>query len=373
MQARLVLFLTLTSVGLRAQTPPAPAAAPDVLTFANGERLVGHLLRAHGSKVTFKSDSLGEITVEWSKIQELRTSEPFVVLEKKVQLNRHSDLAKVPQGTVVMESQKITVTPATGTPETIPTADTAHLIDRPAFEHDVLHNPGFFEAWTGAVTAGATLVEATQKGRTFTGGINLVRAVPTENWLSARNRTLFNFSVSDGVLSQPNTPKLKNEIVHADLERDQYFDESNVFAFARAAFDHNYSQGLDLQQNYGGGIGWTAVKRPNSTLDLKGSVSYTKEQFATADHNQNLVGSVFEEDYAHKFAKGVQFLQQLAITPAWNNTNAYAATANASLTVPVYKRLAFAISSIDSFLNNPPPGFKKNSFQLTTGLTYTLK
>jgi hypothetical protein len=38
----------------------------------------------------------------------------------------------------------------------------------------------------------------------------------------------------------------------------------------------------------------------------------------------------------------------------------------------VYKRLSLAVSTLDTFLNNPPPGFKKNSFQFTTGLTYTL-
>jgi hypothetical protein len=27
----------------------------------------------------------------------------------------------------------------------------------------------------------------------------------------------------------------------------------------------------------------------------------------------------------------------------------------------------------DAFLNDPPPGFQKNSFQLTLGLTYSLR
>ena len=44
----------------------------------------------------------------------------------------------------------------------------------------------------------------------------------------------------------------------------------------------------------------------------------------------------------------------------------------AGLTLPVYKRLSVAVNTLDTFLNNPPPGFKKNSFQFTTGVTYTL-
>jgi len=72
----------------------------------------------------------------------------------------------------------------------------------------------------------------------------------------------------------------------------------------------------------------------------------------------------------HATDKG--FIEQLAITPAWNNTSAYSATGSAGIMMPLYKRLSFSLNTIDTFLNNPPPGFKKNSFQLTTGLTYTL-
>ncbi len=374
MSARYALLILSFCLGLRAQTPAAaPKPEPDVLIFTNGEKLVGHLVKAHGSTVTFKSDSLGEVNVDWKKIQELHSSQAFVALNKTIKLNRKSDTTKLPEGTVSMADQKLTLTPPSGTPETIPVADTAHLVDRPDFEKVVLHDPGFFEAWNGAVTAGASLVEATQTSRTFTGALNLVRAIPTENWVDARNRTSLNFTASDGVVTQPGNPTIKTEIVHADLERDEYISASHIFGFGRAAFDHNYSQGLDLQQNYGGGLGWTAIKRANTTLDFKASVSYTKQQFSASSSNQNLIGSTFSQLYAHKLAKGIQFLEGISVTPSWNVSRAYAAAANASLNVPVYKRLAFSIAMLDTFLNDPPPGFKKNSFQLTTGLTYTLK
>ncbi len=382
MSVRYGLLLLPLCLGLRAQTPAAaPKPEPDVLIFTNGEKLVGHLVSSHGGTLTFKSDSLGDVTVDWKKVQELHASETFVVIDKNVKLNRKSDTSKLPTGAVSMTDQKLTVTPAAGAPETVPVADTAHLVDQPAFERAVLHNPGFFEAWNGAVTAGATLVEATQQSRMFTGAFNLVRAIPTENWITARNRTLIDFSASDGLLKQPGSDSIKTNIIHGDIERDEYFSSKNVFAFGRAVFDHNFSQGLDLQQNYGGGIGWTAIKRANTTLDFKASMTYTKQQFAAPANctspcvatDLNLVGASFGQDYSHKFAKGIQFLEQFSVTPEFNQTSAYSATANAAFNVPVYKRLSFSTSLADSFLNNPPPGFKKNSFQLTTGLTYTLK
>jgi hypothetical protein len=41
--------------------------------------------------------------------------------------------------------------------------------------------------------------------------------------------------------------------------------------------------------------------------------------------------------------------------------------------MPVYKRLSLALSVLDTFLNDPPPGFKKNSFQFTAGASYSFR
>jgi hypothetical protein len=311
------------------------------------------------------------VTVEWKKIQELRSSRQFAVVQKNVHLHRHPDTGSVPQGAVVMTDQKIEVKRGAGHPsQTVPVSDAAYVIDEPSFQK-ALHNPGLLEDWKGAIAAGASLVEATQNSRTFTGSIGLIRAIPAENWLDARNRTIFDFSASYGKLTQPKTPTVKTVIYHADAERDQYFTP-RVYAFGQLAYDHNFSQGLDLQQAYGGGFGWTVIKSPNETLDLKGSLSYVNQRFNASAQNQNLIGATFGERYNRTLPHGILFNEQLAFTPALNNTRAYSAVGAAGLTLPVYKRLSFAVSTLDTFLNNPPPGFKKNSFQFTSGLTYTL-
>ncbi len=59
--------------------------------------------------------------------------------------------------------------------------------------------------------------------------------------------------------------------------------------------------------------------------------------------------------------------QHLTLIPTWNNTNASSAAFNALLSMPVYKRLNASAGFIDSYLNNPPPAFRKNSVQVTLG------
>jgi hypothetical protein len=70
----LLFAFSLTSTGLYAQ---APKPEPDVVVFPNGEKLIGHFESFIGGAAKFKSDTLGEITIDLTKVQEMRTSEKF--------------------------------------------------------------------------------------------------------------------------------------------------------------------------------------------------------------------------------------------------------------------------------------------------------
>ncbi len=364
------ILLALATLALAVAQTNKPA--PDEIVFTNGDKLAGHFVRATGTQVTFKSDILGDLNIDWKKVKELRTSVKVAVIPKGVTMRKNGDTSKIAQGTLAMEDQKLQITPAAGVaPQSIPVGDASVVVDQPSFEKAVTVPESFLKDWKGTITAGGALVDATQDSETFTGAITLLRTAPTENWLDPRNRTALSFSESFGEVTQPNTPTVKTSIFHADVRRDQFFSKA-WFAFGEATFDHNYSQGLNLQQTYNGGIGWTALKSSNQELDLKGSMAYIEQQFASGPE-KSLVGGVFAEHYNRKLTHGMALDENASVTPAFNNTNAYSAAFTTLLTVPVYKRLSGSTGIIDTFLNDPPPGFKKNSFQFTLGVTYVLQ
>jgi hypothetical protein len=344
---------------------------PDVLVFTNGEKLIGHLKRSNGASVTFKSDMAGEVKVEWSKIKELHSSQRFAVIKTGMKVHKHLDPSTIPQGVLSMTDQKLEVNPGEGrAPQTIAVGDAAQVIDASDFQKDIGHQ-GLLQDWKGSITGGASLVVSTQKSRNFNGGFHFVRASPAADWLEPRNRTTLDFGASYGKVTQPGVDDVKTEIYHFVAERDEYFSQ-RVFGFGQASYDHNFSQGLDLQQAYGGGIGWVAFKNGAQELDLKGSITYIRQSFQQSKSNQNLIGATIAQSYNRRFTHGILFVEQVAFTPAFNNSNAYSGIGNAALTIPFYKRLNVGIGAVDTFLNDPPPGFKKNSFQFTTGVTYTL-
>ena len=364
----MLLLVLLTSAGLHGQ---ASTPGPDVVVFTNGEKLIGHFERFVGGTAKFKSDTLGEITIDLSKVQELHTSQKFAVIEKNVKLGKNEKDARIPQGTLAVANKTVQVDAGNGQPaQTVPVDNLSDIIDQAAFEQAFRH-AGIFQKWKGAITVGSSIVEATQNSVSFNTALALVRAIPSEDWLAPRNRTAIDFSDSYGKVTQPGSPEVKTSIYHADAERDEYFS-SQIFGFGSVAFDHNFSQGLDLQQLYGGGIGWSTIHKKNETLDFKGSIDYERQQFAIPAQNKNLLTSVFAEFYTLKFAHEIALNEQLSASPAWTDMRAYSTYGSLGIVLPVYKRFGFSANVIDSFLNDPPPGFKKNSVQFTTGLSYTL-
>jgi putative salt-induced outer membrane protein YdiY len=368
----LIFFWMAAALQLYGQAAGSnPKPQPDVLILVDGEKLIGHLESAKGSTVTFESDIIGEVNVDWSEIQEIHSSQEFAAIPKDAKLERKEDAATIPQGTIAKSDQQLEVARAQGSPQSIPIGNVGNLVDEPSFQK-AFERPSFFQGWRGGATAGFSLTQATQKDRSFTAVVNFDRAVPAETWLSVKRRTIFNYNQAYSKLSQPSTPAVKTSLYHFGLEQDWYLNP-RLFVFAHGLWDHNFSQGLDLQQTYGGGLGWVAFKREKQELDFKASVDYIDQRFTLSSLNKQLIGSTFGETYIQTFANGIQLNEGASITPAWNDTSAYSALGSLGLTFPVYHHFGFSLGVLDNFLNNPPPGFKKNSLQVTAGLTYSLQ
>lgn len=365
-----------------------PQSQPDVIVFTNGDQLTGKFVQAIGDTVSFHSDVIGDVTVEWSKIKELRTAQKLAVVQKGVHFKHHQVPADVPIGTISVADQQIMVQSGTNaTIAPIPIKNAQYVVSEPILDKQLRGEPGFFQAWNGSATAGVTLVQATQNQYSFTGAVALARVVPTVSWLDPRNRTTINYAQSYGKITDPAyvdangnfvpSTFTKSSLFHADAERDQYVSP-RFYLLGQVSFDHNFSQSLDLQQIYGGGIGYTVLKTPKQQLDVKATVQYERQAFfnTTTNQNQDLIGSTFGGNYLLHLPRSIVFAQQVLFIPAWNNTRAYSVAETDTVTFPAYKNFGFTLGTLDTYLNDVPvtfPPTKRNSFQFTAGVTYAIK
>ena len=384
--ALMTLPLVFTSTGAAAQAA-ADKPGVDVLTFTNGDQLTGTLVSESGGSVVFHGDMSGDIKVDWKKIKSLHTGGKYAVIVSSDKLKVGRPAPQVPVGTVSVANDEVSVSGTGGEVKNIPTKDAAYLVNGNDFQKAISHEPGFTHGWTGGITLGATLVESTQTSETLTGEVALVRTQPSVDWLAPRNKTIFNATATYGLLTQPfiagvqAASSAKTNILHGDIERDQYLTPRFYYLFDASA-DHNIGSGLRVQQIYGAGAGYSFIKQPARTLDVKGDIHYQRQEFYPSPdfpsgESLNLIGASIGEMYMQKLPKGLVFNETGTILPAFNTPagqpSAWSAQIIAGLLFPVYKNLGFTVGTQDNFINNPPFGYKKNTFQFTAGVTYTLK
>jgi hypothetical protein len=400
--AGLSIFLFVTLVGV-AQSPKTSAKSiaakePQIkeeLTLKNGDRLTGQLLNSTGTEIKFKSDLAGEVTVEWANVTELKSDREFAVIPKDIKNSR--DSAAVPQGAIKIHEKEIVVSPtvpgksgesaapAKSEKESasnkevlsdteIATSKIGFIVDDGSYQKEIHRKIGLTSGWDGHVTTGSTTIFSTQNSFLLALSASFRRSVPSVSWLDPKLRTTFDFNLSAGKTTQVGDPDTYTNIFHVGAERDEYFSRKGYYLQV-TSFDHDYSQGLVLQQIYGGGVGATLLKTEHQEFDVTADLHYEGQQFnATADVselNLHLIGSSLTEAYSRKWGK-LSFDEKLAADIAWNNASAFSASANSSVRMPVYKKLGFSVSVIDNFLNNPQVGYKKNSLQFSTGFAFSL-
>jgi hypothetical protein len=85
------------------------------------------------------------------------------------------------------------------------------------------------------------------------------------------------------------------------------------------------------------------------------------------------VSASLGEAWSRTFPHSIKFREYVTLNPTFNVVRAYSGVAGAGFVFPVYKSLSFSLNTTDNYLGDPPQGFLRNTFQFTTGLTYTLK
>jgi hypothetical protein len=384
--ALMTLPVVFTSTNAAAQDAAAKPGV-DVLIFANGDQLTGTLKSESDGTVVFHSDMTGDVNVDWKNIKSLRTGGKYAVITSDQKLRVGKPAPQVPVGTLSVSNDEVSVAGVGGEVKNVPTKDATYLVSGDDFQKAMAHEPGFTHGWVGGITLGASLVESTQTSESFTGAIALVRTQPSVDWLAPRNKTIFDATAAYGLTTQPFIPGVqsassaKTNILHGDIERDQYLTQ-RFYILADASADHNIGSGLQVQQIYGAGVGYSVIKEKTRTLDVKGDIHYQRQEFYPAadfpsGQTLNLIGASIGEMYMQKLFKGLVFNETGTVLPAFNTPagqpSAFSAQIIAGLLFPVYKNLGFTLGSQDNFVNNPPLGYKKNTFQFTAGVTYTLK
>ncbi len=341
----------------------------DVLRLKNGDVLNGTWERVVGGSLLFKSDVVGEITVDVSKIESFETTTPAVVLLPK-DSTVQGTLEVTPQG----KWQVVPSTPAGAQPvehflAAYPEKNFAKL-------QKTIHAKPWQE-WTGMTNLGYSLITGDTQARSLTANINATRLQPKIPGLPVKWRSNFSLTaLFSHAKSSSSSAEITSNTFSSGLRQDRLFENKN-FLFAIAQYDYIQPQGIKLRQTYGGGFGRDILHRPKIDVSVLGGLTYVRTNLENTSAFplppgtsllQNSAEALVGDKITAKVTKWVNVIHAISFYPNLTRTGEYRFDTSTALAVPLTQRLSFSVSFVDFYLSNPLPNNHKNNATLSTGL-----
>jgi putative salt-induced outer membrane protein YdiY len=329
----------------------APGAVADQVVLKNGDRLTGQVIRFDGKNLILKSEFAGEVTIQWSGIQQITSDQPLHVESKSGQ---------TAVGTITTSDGKVKIATKAGSTAAMPQEDIVLIrsdAEQSAYEQSL--NPGFRENWDAGATVSFALTRGNSQSK------NLALAFNADRKTLHDKLTLYTNSVYATNDAPGAVPSTTANAQQGGLRYDHDITP-RLFAFVGADFQADSLQTLDLRSVLGGGLGFHAIKRDTTTLDLLAGMNYTHEKYAA--FTRNFAAATLGDEFMHKLYGSTVLTQSLYFYPDFNNAGEYRTTFNFGTLTKISKWLGWQNAFGDIYVSNPPLGKKKNDILFTTGL-----
>ena len=349
-KAGIVLFIVVACSSLFA----------DQISLKNGDRLTGTIEKSDDKSLVIKTEFAGEVTVDWSAIQDVKSEQPLHVGLKD---------GKTVVGPVSTVDGKIEVsTPSAGKVEAPKEAIVVMRSDSEQRAWEKLQHPTLLQGWDGGINFGFGLTAGNSETKNLALGFNGVRTGLHDKL------TLYAASVysTNGLAPAATRVTANTNRGGARYDRDITL---RLFGFGNTDFSTDALQDLNLRQVYGGGLGWHAIKGESTTLDLLGGFVYTHEdytQLAPLPHLiHSFVAAQIGDEFMHKLGKATVITQRAYFFPDFEDSGEYRATFDFGTVTKFNKWLGWQNTFGDVYVTNPPTGKKRNDVVFTTGVNIT--
>jgi putative salt-induced outer membrane protein len=340
----------------------AGTATADALVLKNGDHLTGTMGSADAKELTLKTDYAGEIKVQWSAVKDVTAARPlYVVTAEK----------KTVSGNITLEGTDLIIHTAAAGDVHVPLKEIANVRsadDQQAYEKSL--HPSLIMQWKGAVNVGFALARGNSDTTNLNTGLTADRKTMSDE-IKVYATSVY---ATNGATSNGGASGVTANAILGGARYDRNIT-ARLFAFASGDFTHDTLQDLDIRSIYTGGLGWHAIDRPNTTLDVLGGVNYTHETYtsgsaaaAAARVTRNLPGLTAGEDLTHNFGTSVTFAEHFDFYPDLSDISQYRFALDAGLVTKIKKWLGWQTTISDRYVTNPPiPGTKANDVILSTG------
>ena len=328
----------------------------DQVTLKNGDRLTGKIVRSEGAKLVFKTELLGEVVVELAVITTIATDQPLYLTL--------SD-GRTLSGTLSASGDKAELQPANGSAVVIERSAISAVrsaSEQSAYERSL--NPGWLEQWSGSGDIGLALTSGNSDTLNFALGLAMTRAT-TRDKTSVYAASVYSRDSTSG------TARTIANTLRGGLRYDRDINRK-MFGYGFTDLEHNGLQDLTLRWVLGGGLGYHAIRKERTQLDLLGGLAMNKEYFKGLNNDRTSAEAQVGQTLSHRLNSRVSLQEQLFVFPNLSDGGQYRVNFDGALVGDITKRIGWQLTVSDRYLSNPPFGLEKNDLLLTTGLKIKL-
>ena len=326
----------------------------DQITFKNGDRITGAIVKKDKNNLTVKGAVTGLITVPWDQIVSIQSDAKLNVVLKD----------KTVQSTLATSGDKVDLKEQN---QSVAFAEivTIRNGDEEAAYERLLH-PGFGQLWSGSATVGFAGTSGNSETSTFTTAVAAARATNSD-------KTSVYFNAVKASATANGTSSDTAEAVRGGWAYSRNFTP-RAFATVNNDYEYDRFQDLDLRFSAGGGLGYSVWKQTRGRFDLVGGFAYEHDAFSAtstlAATTRSLANGYYGDDFTYKLSGATSLTQSFRM---FDDLSASQKRVNFDLAfnTKIKKWLTWTLGVSDRYLSDPVPGRKTNDLLYTTGLGIT--
>ncbi|MGH9375572.1 MAG: DUF481 domain-containing protein [Terriglobia bacterium] len=336
------------------------AGRADVVTLKNGERLVGQWESVKNGSITFKSDTLGELTIPISKVASFSSSKPGVVVEPS---------GSTVQGQLTLEPSGNWQVTKNGKTQEVAASSVSTILTQADYTSLMEHHAKLWQDWKGNASFGYSLQRGDQQTGTINALVAATRERPETPIFARHFRTNFSLLMLRSTASEDGVTVRSNTI--STILREDYLISPRNFIFGFGQLDHILAQGIYLRQTYGGGFGHEFIHTSRTSFNGLGGITFVNTKFYTGGPAVQSAEALVGETLSVALTKTIHFDHYLNFYPNLSNTGEYRFDTSSSLAFKLFSQFTANVGLIDLYLSNPTPGNHNNNVAFTIGLGYT--
>lgn len=329
---------------------PALAAKTDVVVLLNGDRITGEAKELSYGQLKFKTDDMGTLYIEWTKIASLTTTQELQVeLADGRRLFGPAPEAGEQRGALRLAAG--TSTTGSTMPTDVPMLDIVRLAG--------VETGIWYKRLDGSASLGYSYTKATQ-----------IEVIDVSGVIGSRNRKRrWDVSLDAQLSSQEAGPSSRRTSLVSTLERfmpNRYFYEGTL------QFTRNEELGLDLRSLVGGTFGRYILQSPGREWRAGVGLAASTERSADGSRREGFEGLLGTSVRLFRFdSPETNVTASLVLLPSLTESGRLRGEASVKLRRELVSDLFFEVALNDSYDNRPSEGSEINDWNVSTSLGYS--